>query len=127
MKDRLQKSEDDYSYAEGPDIRASILVDYEKIIREAEQRAGALFDLRPKAPVVVHRIPEYAERNAAANYSPPARDGSKPGVSTFRWLARSSRASACGQPPTMRRFPGITSSLLFNRKIRTFPASGPTG
>jgi uncharacterized protein (DUF885 family) len=80
VKDRLQTAEDDYSYPEGPDIRASILMDYEKIIGDAEQRAGALFDLRPKAPVVVRRIPEYAERNAAANYSTPARDGSRPGV-----------------------------------------------
>jgi uncharacterized protein (DUF885 family) len=80
VKDRFQKTQDDHSYSDQPDIRASILADYEKIIRDAEQRSGALFDLRPKAPVVVHRIPEYAERNAAANYSTPARDGSRPGV-----------------------------------------------
>ena len=80
VKDRFQKAQDKYSYPEQPDVRAAILADYEKIIREAEQRSGALFDLRPKAPVVVHRIPEYAERNAAANYSTPARDGSRPGV-----------------------------------------------
>jgi uncharacterized protein (DUF885 family) len=30
--------------------------------------------------VVVRRIPEYQERNAAANYSQPARDGSRPGT-----------------------------------------------
>ena len=80
VKYRFQKAQDDHSYPEQPDVRATILADYEKIIRDAEQRAGALFDLRPKAPVVVHRIPEYAERNAAANYSLPARDGSRPGV-----------------------------------------------
>src|SRR5262245_58171149 len=49
------------------------------MVREADRRAAALFDLRPKASVVVRRIPEYAERNAAANYTLPARDGSKPG------------------------------------------------
>ena len=80
VKDRFQKAQDDHSYPDRPDVRASILADYEKIIRDAEQRSGALFDLRPKALVVVHRIPEYAERNAAANYSLPARDGSRPGV-----------------------------------------------
>jgi uncharacterized protein (DUF885 family) len=80
VKDRFEKAQDDHSYPEGPDVRATILVDYEKIIRDAVERAVALFDLRPKAPVVVHRIPEYAERNAAAYYSLPARDGSRPGV-----------------------------------------------
>lgn len=42
--------------------------------------ARGLFDLRPKASVVVQRIPEYQERNAAANYMFPARDGSRPGT-----------------------------------------------
>ena len=80
VNERFQKAQDDHSYPDGPDVRATILADYERIIRDAEQRAGALFDLRPKAAVVVHRIPEYAERNAAAYYSFPARDGSRPGV-----------------------------------------------
>jgi uncharacterized protein (DUF885 family) len=39
-----------------------------------------LFDLRPKASVVVRRIPEYQERNASAYYARPARDGSRPGA-----------------------------------------------
>ena len=80
VKDRYQRLQDDNSYAQLPDIRATILADYVKIIRDAEQRAATLFDLRPKAPVVVRRIPEYKERNAAANYGAPARDGSRPGT-----------------------------------------------
>ena len=80
VKDRFQKAEDDNSYPDRADIRDTILADFEKIIRDAEQRSGALFDLRPKAHVVVRRIPEYTERNAAANYSTPARDGSRPGI-----------------------------------------------
>lgn len=65
--DRFQKAQEDHSCPEHPDIRATILLDYEKIIRDAAQRAGALFNLRPKALVAVRRIPEYAERNSAAN------------------------------------------------------------
>jgi uncharacterized protein (DUF885 family) len=80
VKERYQRAMDDYSYPDAPDVRTTILADYEKIIRDGEQRAGALFDLRPKAPVVVRRIPEYQERNAAANYTFPARDGSSPGT-----------------------------------------------
>jgi uncharacterized protein (DUF885 family) len=79
VKDRYAKALDDYSYADVPDVRAKILADYEAIIREADQRSSGLFDLKPKAQVVVRRIPEYQERNAAANYSAPARDGSRPG------------------------------------------------
>ena len=83
VKDRFKKAQDDNSYPDRPDqadIRTTILADYQKIIRDAEQRSAALFDLRPKAPVVVRRIPEYQERNAAANYSGAARDGSRPGT-----------------------------------------------
>ena len=80
VKERYQRAMDDYSYPDAPDVRTTILADYEKIIRDAEKRAGALFDLRPKASVVVRRIPEYQERNAAANYALPARDGSRPGA-----------------------------------------------
>ncbi len=80
VKERYQRAMDDYSYPDTPDVRTTILADYEKIIRDAEKRAGALFDLRPKASVVVRRIPEYQERNAPAYYSSPARDGSRPGT-----------------------------------------------
>ncbi|MSV29791.1 MAG: DUF885 domain-containing protein [Bryobacterales bacterium] len=80
VKDRFAKAQDDHSYPDAPGVRTTILADYEKIMREAERRAGSLFDLRPKALVVVRRIPEYAERNAAANYSVSARDGSRPGT-----------------------------------------------
>jgi uncharacterized protein (DUF885 family) len=82
VKERYQRAMDDYSYPDAPDVRTTILADYEKIIRDAEQRAGTLFDLRPKASVVVRRIPEYQERNStdAAYYTLPARDGSRPGA-----------------------------------------------
>src|SRR5436190_16512542 len=76
---RYQKALDDHSYPEGSTVREMILADYVKLIRDAERRSEALFDLRPKAPVEVRRIPAYAERNSAANYAAPARDGSRPG------------------------------------------------
>ena len=79
VNERYRKAADDHSYPQRDGIRDVILADYQTMIRDAEQRSAALFDLRPKAPVTVVRIPEYAERNAAANYSSPARDGSKPG------------------------------------------------
>jgi len=80
VEQRYQKASDDHSYPNTPDVRATILADYTKMMRDAEKRADALFDIRPKAPVVVRRIPEFSERNAAANYLFPAPDGSRPGT-----------------------------------------------
>src|SRR5262249_26457203 len=39
VKERCQRAMDDYSYPNVPDVRTTILADYEKIIRDAEQRA----------------------------------------------------------------------------------------
>src|SRR5262249_20107236 len=50
------------------------------IIRDAERRSETAFDLRPKAPVAVKREPAITEKTAAAHYTPPAPDGSQPGI-----------------------------------------------
>ena len=51
-----------------------IVAGYEAIIREADQKVGAVFDLRPKAEVVVIGVPQ------GGYYVGPARDGSRPGA-----------------------------------------------
>jgi uncharacterized protein (DUF885 family) len=65
------------------DPRAELLARSLSSVRDAEKRSARLFDLLPKAPVDVQREPAFSERTAAAHYTPPAPDGSKPG--TF-WL-----------------------------------------
>ena len=50
------------------------------MVRDAEKRSEAVFDLRPKAPVTVIREPAFSESSAAAHYSDPAPDGSQPGI-----------------------------------------------
>ncbi len=62
------------------DPRPRLLAKYENILRDAERRAALLFDLRPTAPVIVKREPPFTEKNAAAHYTFPARDGSRPGI-----------------------------------------------
>jgi len=57
-----------------------LLLEDERILRDAEERAKSLFDLRPKAAVRVLREPPFTEKNAAAHYSAPAPDGSRPGT-----------------------------------------------
>lgn len=63
-----------------PDPRPGLLARFEEILRDAERRADVVFDLRPKAPVVVKREPFFTEKTAAAHYTPPAKDGSIPGI-----------------------------------------------
>jgi uncharacterized protein (DUF885 family) len=62
------------------DPRAGILADNDKWLRDAERRAALVFDLRPKAPVVVRREPAFSEKTAAAHSTDPAPDGSRPGI-----------------------------------------------
>jgi uncharacterized protein (DUF885 family) len=65
----------------GPgDPRPQILADTEKVVRDAEQRAALVFDKTPKARVEVRREPAFSEKTAAAHYSDPASDGSRPGI-----------------------------------------------
>lgn len=64
----------------GPDPRAAVLLQLQKIIDDAELRSREHFALRPRSPVTVEREPEFSERSAAAHYTPPAPDGTRPGI-----------------------------------------------
>src|SRR6478736_1042057 len=63
-----------------PDPRPALLARYEEILHDAEKRSESLFELRPKAPCVVKREPLFTEKTAAAHYTAPAKDGSRPGI-----------------------------------------------
>lgn len=63
-----------------PDPRPALLAAHERMLRDAEQRAVALFDLRPSAAVRVMREPPFTEKSASAHYTAPAPDGSLPGT-----------------------------------------------
>ena len=80
IKERMDKLDADSQPPAEPDPRPALLARYDEILRDAEKRAALLFDLRPKAPVVVQREPAFTEKTAAAHYTPPARDGSRPGT-----------------------------------------------
>jgi uncharacterized protein (DUF885 family) len=73
LSDRLQPPAD-------PDPRPALLARYTAYVRDAQQRAAPLFRLMPRAPVEVRREPTLTEATAAASYSSPAIDGSRPGV-----------------------------------------------
>jgi uncharacterized protein (DUF885 family) len=62
------------------DPRPAILASSTAMVKDAEARSAAIFNIRPRAPVVVQREPALTEAAAAAHYSLPAPDGSRPGI-----------------------------------------------
>jgi uncharacterized protein (DUF885 family) len=76
---RMDKLEAD-SQPKEEDPRPALLARYESLLRDAEQRAKLIFDITPKAPIVVKREPPFTEKTAAASYTGPAKDGSRPGI-----------------------------------------------
>ncbi len=71
----------DQLYPDTDEGRAQILVDYQAMIDEIDAGIGDLFGVRPKAGVVVERVPVFREKTApGAYYNTPAFDGSRPGV-----------------------------------------------
>jgi uncharacterized protein (DUF885 family) len=68
-------------YPDTDEGRAQILRDYEAIIGEMTAGLDPYFGIKPKAAVVVKRVPPFTERTApGAYYYPPPLDGSRPGT-----------------------------------------------
>jgi uncharacterized protein (DUF885 family) len=63
-----------------PDPRPALIERFGEFVRDAQRRSQALFNLQPKALVEVRREPALTEKTAAAHYTAPAPDGSRPGV-----------------------------------------------
>jgi len=80
VKDRYLKLNATLIPPASPDPRPALVAEYTRIVRDAQRRAQAVFDLQPKAPVEVMREPPFTEAGAAAHYSSPAPDGTKPGI-----------------------------------------------
>ncbi len=80
VKARIERLESDLAYPETDAGRAKIMADIETMIRDAEKRADALFDIRPRTPVIAQPYPEYRWASAAASYTAPPLDGSRPGI-----------------------------------------------
>jgi uncharacterized protein (DUF885 family) len=80
IKDRYARLNLDSQPPAEPDPRPALIARHEEILADAVKRAEPLFDLRPAAPCVVKRVPLFTEKNSSAHYTPPARDGSQPGI-----------------------------------------------
>lgn len=80
VKDRIAQLKKDLSYPLTEDGRKQIMADIDAMMREAERRSALQFDMRPKGPVIAQPYPRFREANAAASYTPPPLDGSRPAI-----------------------------------------------
>ena len=80
VKDRFAQLNQELQPPADPDPRAALIARHSEYVRDNIRRSQALFNLQPKAPVEVRREPPLTEKTAAAHYSTPAPDGSRPGV-----------------------------------------------
>jgi uncharacterized protein (DUF885 family) len=61
--------------------REQVLKDYQAIIDEISAGLDVYFAVKPKAGVVVKRVPEFSQKTApGAYYQPPSMDGKRPGT-----------------------------------------------
>jgi uncharacterized protein (DUF885 family) len=94
LNDRTDALQRDLAYPDTEEGRATIMADIERILRDAEKRSASLFAETPKAPVIARPYPRFRWASAAASYSFPAPDGSRPG--TFQIPLRPSYLSRYG-------------------------------
>jgi uncharacterized protein (DUF885 family) len=78
--ERMEQLDARFQPPAGTDPRPQLLARYADIVKDAEHRSEAVFNLKPRAPVEVRREPPLTEPSAAAHYSTPAPDGTRPGV-----------------------------------------------
>jgi uncharacterized protein (DUF885 family) len=80
LRERVELLTERLSYPPTDEGRAQIMADIRDMMRDAEERAAHLFDLRPRADVIAQPYPRFRWENAAASYTAPPLDGSRPGI-----------------------------------------------
>jgi uncharacterized protein (DUF885 family) len=94
VKERVDRLKKDLSYPLTEEGRKQIMADTDALIREAERRSSLQFDVRPNGPVIAQPYPRFREANAAASYTPPPLDGSRPAI--FQMPLRPDRMTKFG-------------------------------
>lgn len=118
---RIAQLKKDQAYPLTEDGRKQIMAEVEKILRDSEKRSAPLFDLKPKAQVVAQPFPRFQEANAAANYTAPSPDGSRPGV--FRIPLRPERMTKFGLRTLVyhETVPGHHFQVALDRENESLP------
>jgi uncharacterized protein (DUF885 family) len=108
-------------YPDSDEGRARLLVDYQAIIDEISAGLDPYFATRPKAKVVVKRVPALAEKTAPAAYYTPLRstDRGRGCSSPTSTTSRRPPDSRCARRPITRRFPATTCRGRSRRSSRT--------
>lgn len=85
VKDRVAQLSKDLTYPNpsSEESREKIMEDIKGILSDAQKRSALLFDKVPKSPVIAQAYPTFREASAAATYSTPSPDGSRPGIFQF--------------------------------------------
>ncbi|MFC4729718.1 DUF885 domain-containing protein [Coralloluteibacterium thermophilus] len=94
VRDRVTQLSRDLAYSDDDAGRAAIMADIDTMIVDAKARSEALFDIVPKSDVIARPYPEYRWAAAAASYTAPPLDGSRPGV--FQMPLRPNRLTKFG-------------------------------
>lgn len=80
VSERISQLRKDLAYADDTSGRAAIMADIETMMRDAERRSESVFDIRPRSAVVAQPYPEFQWATAAASYTAPPLDLSRPGI-----------------------------------------------
>jgi uncharacterized protein (DUF885 family) len=121
LKERTNALERELAYPNTDEGRAAIMADIERILRDAEKRSAALFAETPKAPVIAQPYPPFRWASAAASYSFPAPDGSRPG--TFQIPLRPSQLTRYGLRTLVyhETVPGHHFQIALEQENRALP------
>jgi uncharacterized protein (DUF885 family) len=80
IAEREDQLEADLRYPQTPEGRQQVLAQIDEILADALRRTAGAFDLRPRTPVIAQPYPEFRWANAAAGYTAPSQDGTRPGI-----------------------------------------------
>lgn len=80
ISERVQKLTADLAYPDNDAGRKQVMADIDTLIATALQRTASSFDTRPKAAVIARPYPQFRWASAAASYTGPPLDGSRPGI-----------------------------------------------
>jgi uncharacterized protein (DUF885 family) len=80
VKQRIAQLQKDLAYPITTEGRAKIMADIDIFLADALKRSALVFDRMPKGAVIAQPYPEFRWASAAASYTAPPLDGSRPGI-----------------------------------------------
>ncbi|MEM7116613.1 MAG: DUF885 domain-containing protein [Chloroflexota bacterium] len=102
--------------------RAQVLDAYREAVATAETALAPLFNLTPRSPLLIQRVPPFQEAGSPAFYSPPPLDGSRPGI-FFAPLGDGTNVSVDGMMTLAihEAIPGHHFQLAIQTELDTLP------